>query len=198
MKKLAKMMSLGFVLLLLMSSMTFAGTNLVGATAAEQDSEYTLEEMLEYALQDEKLAQAEYEVILNTFDVTNPFTNIAKAEITHEEALIGLYEARDIEIPTFDATDHVVIPETLSEIYVIGVEAEIANIAMYNTFLEQDLDDDVRSVFVALRDASESHLQAFERGVDKTIETSIATETSNSVNTNTPINSNQKARGNRW
>ncbi len=135
----------------------------VGSTAAMEGEEFTLEEMLAYALQDELMAEAEYAAIIETFGVNNPFTNIMKAEITHQQAVIGLYEARGMEVPEFNPSGHVVLPDTLEEIYAIGVQAEINNIAMYDKFLEQDLDDDVRAVFTALRDGSVNHQAAFER-----------------------------------
>jgi hypothetical protein len=140
---------------------------LYGAKAAENDSEYTLEEMLQYGLEDERLALAEYEAIINAFNVTTPFTNIIKAEAKHEASILGLYETYNFEIPEFDATQHVLIPETLQETYDIGVQAEIDNIAMYNSFLEQDLDDTVRTIFINLRDASISHLATFEKQANK-------------------------------
>ncbi len=135
----------------------------VGSTAAMEGEDFTLEEMLSYALQDELMAEAEYAAIIEAFGVSNPFTNIIKAEISHQEAVIGLYEVRSMEVPEFDPSGHVVLPDTLEEIYAIGIQAEINNIAMYDKFLEQDLDDDVRAVFTALRDGSVNHQATFER-----------------------------------
>ncbi len=169
MKKIMKMMSLVLVLILSIGTLTFAAEGLAGASAASEDTSYTLEEMLAYALQDEKIAQAEYEAIMETFDVDRPFSNIAKAEVIHENAIISLYEAKGLEVPSFDASAYVVIPDTLEETYKVGVQAEIDNIDMYESFLEQDLDDDVAAVFEALKAASENHLAAFQRGVDGTI-----------------------------
>ena len=141
--------------------------NLVGAKAAELDEDYILEEMLQYGLEDERLALAEYELIINTFDVSTPFTNIIKAEKTHEAAILELYESYNLIVPEFDATKYVVIPTTLQETFEIGVQAEIDNIAMYNKFLEEDIPADVRAVFESLRDASINHLEAFERNASK-------------------------------
>lgn len=159
--------SLTLVLTLLFGTMTYASENPVGAGAAAEQEEFTLEEMLQYALEDERMAQAEYEAIMEAFDVTRPFSNIEKAEVKHEEAVIGLYETRGLEVPEFDATDYVVIPDSLEAIFEIGVQAEINNIAMYEKFLQQDLDDDVRLVFEALRDGSINHLAAFEKGLER-------------------------------
>jgi len=55
----------------------------LGAKAAAADENYTLEEMLTYAIQDEYLAKAEYAAIIDTFDVTRPYTNIIRAENNH-------------------------------------------------------------------------------------------------------------------
>ena len=135
-----------------------------GSTGALQATDYTLEDMLLYAIQDEYAARAEYEYILNTFDVTKPFSNIIKSEETHISMLIPLFEAYGIELPEDTAADHLIPIESLEETFAIGVIAEINNIAMYNIFLEsEELPEDVYDVFVKLRDASENHLAAFEK-----------------------------------
>lgn len=167
MKKNIVMMSIGLVLVMMFGTVAYASESEVGSSAAASQEEFTLEEMLQYALEDERMAQAEYAEIMDVFDVTRPFSNIEKAEVNHEEAIIELYEARDLEVPEFDPKDYVIIPETLVEIYEIGVQAEINNIAMYEKFLEQDLDDDVRLVFEALRDGSINHLAAFEKKLER-------------------------------
>lgn len=164
MKKKWNVLLAGLVLLFAVSSPVFASEQQVGSGAAAADTSYTLEEMLRYALEDERMAQAEYEGIMKTFDVKRPFENIAKAEEKHEEAILRLYQAKGIPVPDFDPQSYVVIPNTMAEIYRIGVEAEIKNIAMYEKFLGQDLDEDVRAVFQALKKGSENHLKAFERG----------------------------------
>ena len=124
--------------------------------------------MLNYALQDEYLAKAEYEVIQEVFGVNNPFANIMKAEVTHQELLFALFEAYGIPIPEDTAMEHVVIPDTLLQTYLTGVEAEIKNIAMYLIFLsDETLPQDVRNGFTALMEASQSHLEAFSRNAEK-------------------------------
>lgn len=49
------------------------------------DEEYSLEGMLVYAIQDEYLAQTEYDMIMSEFGVNRPFSNISKAEAKHIE-----------------------------------------------------------------------------------------------------------------
>lgn len=136
-----------------------------GAKGAEARSEFTLEEMFAYAIEDEYLALAEYELITSELDVTRPFTNIIEAEKTHISLLEDIYAVYEFVIPSVDPSAHTLLPDSVNEAYSAGVEAEIANIAMYELFLEQDLPDDVRSVFEALKKGSESHLLAFEKNV---------------------------------
>ncbi len=126
------------------------------------ETTYSLEDMLTYAILDEYLAKAEYEAIIDTFGEVMPFVRIVEAEQTHIELLLPLFEAYDIEVPENNAVDFIVIPESITSALATGVEAEEANIAMYQLFLAQDnLSDDVRTVFEYLVNASENHLQAF-------------------------------------
>ncbi len=136
-----------------------------GAKGAMESTDYTIEEMLSYAIQDEYLARQEYESIIEEFGDVRPYTNIIKAEETHIAMLKDVYNDYGFSIPEDNAIEYVMIPENLDDTYAIGVQAEIDNIAMYEKFLEQeDLPDDIREVFVELRDASENHLAAFEKG----------------------------------
>ena len=50
-------------------------------------------------------------------------------------------------------------------VYCIGMALFTA--IMYEAFLQQDLPQDVQDVFTALRDASQNHLAAFERNLDR-------------------------------
>ncbi|MBN2260574.1 MAG: DUF2202 domain-containing protein [Clostridiales bacterium] len=138
-----------------------------GSYGALEDTDYTIEEMLIYAIQDEYLAKAEYELIVVEFGITQPFENIIKAEENHISILIPLFESYNIEVPENTAADHIVLPETLKEIFEVGVEAEVNNIAMYEMFLTEDLPDDLISAFTFLRDGSESHLRAFQNNLEK-------------------------------
>ncbi len=138
-----------------------------GSGGALEKGSFTLEEMLTYAIQDEYTARAEYELIMKTYDISRPFSNIMKSEETHIDMLLPLFEAYHIDVPIDESKEHIIIPETLKETYATGVQAEINNIAMYEKFLQQELPDDVREVFIRLKEASENHLRAFERGLDR-------------------------------
>ncbi len=131
-------------------------------TTEDLVSGYTLEEMLNYAILDEFMAQAEYEAIIETFGDVKPFTNIVLAEQTHINLLLPLFETYGLIVPENNAVESVVIPDSITSALATGVEAEEKNIAMYETFLAQDnLPDDVRAAFEYLTTASEHHLAAF-------------------------------------
>jgi len=127
----------------------------------DEEGNYNLEDMLLYALTDEVNAKLTYEAIIESFGQLRPFTNIMNAEQTHINLLLPLFDTYGITVPEIDVD--VNVPATLEEAYQLGVEAEIANIALYKAFLEQDLPDDVRSVFEQLVEASNHHLAAFSR-----------------------------------
>ncbi len=136
-----------------------------GAHGAELKTEFTLEEMMQYAIEDEYLAYAEYELIINEMNITRPFSNIIRAEATHIGYMEDLYETYGFELSSIDPSEHVVLPESVNAAFIAGVDAEIINIAMYEKFLEQELPDDVRNVFEQLKAGSESHLKAFQKNV---------------------------------
>lgn len=142
--------------------------SLAEATTAPEVQTYTLEQMLTLAMQDEYNAQATYDAILNAFGENNAFTNIVKAEVTHQEELRTLFQNYGIAMPENTAAQNVTAPVSLQEAFAAGVDAENANIAMYQAFLAQkDLPDDVRGVFNTLVNASQNHLTAFTRNVEK-------------------------------
>ncbi|MDQ0413222.1 ferritin-like domain-containing protein [Mesobacillus stamsii] len=126
----------------------------------------SLEEMLDFAIRDEYFALAEYEIIMEQFNVDSPFSNISEAEQHHIDLLVPLFS--EYQLPMPEDTSKVEIPETLKEVYQMGVQAEIDNIKMYEFFLEQpDLPADVKDVFGKLMNASYNHLNAFQTELDK-------------------------------
>lgn len=134
-----------------------------GSTAALANRAPTLEEMLDYAIEDEYGARAHYAAIIEEYGTLRPFTNIIRSEETHIELLEPLFVTYGYEMPT--GVEEPGAPETLRAAFELGVDAEIANIAMYESFLERDLPEDVRDVFERLMRASENHLRAFENGL---------------------------------
>jgi hypothetical protein len=131
------------------------------------DKDLTLTDMLTYALQDERIARAEYEVILDTFGSVRPFSNIIKAEESHIRYLVDLFADHALAVPA-DGTAKPAAPKTLASAIEAGRQAEIDNIAMYDTFLARDLPADVRQVFEQLKAASQNHLRAFTNNSGRT------------------------------
>ena len=138
-----------------------------GSVSALSAESLTLEAMLVYAIEDEYSAYAEYEYILANFDVTKPFSNIINAEASHIEMLLPHFDTYELVVPYNDAENHLIPVVDIVDTFRTGVLAEILNIDMYNLFLEQDLPDDIRDTFTALRDASIKHLAAFENNLAK-------------------------------
>lgn len=138
-----------------------------GAKGALADKDLTIHDMLTYAVQDEYLARGEYMAIVDKFGSQKPYSNIINAEETHLSYLKEVYLAYGLDFPTDISGDYIVAPADLLEAAKTGVQAEIDNIAMYELFLTYDLPENVFEVFSALKSASENHLQAFQRQVDK-------------------------------
>jgi hypothetical protein len=124
----------------------------------------SVEDMLVYAMQDEISAKAEYEALIEEFGSIRPITNILRAELRHIDALTPLLEAYGVDIGDFVPTT--AVPSSLDEAYQIGVDAEIKNIALYQSYLATELPEDVAAVFNRLATASTHHLEAFQRQLD--------------------------------
>ena len=158
MKKLVLLTILAAVVLVPTASAAAAPS---GAKAALADRDLTLAEMLTYALQDERIARTEYQVILDTFGQVRPFSNIIKAEESHIRYLLDLFADHKLADPADDTAKPAAPKDWATAINEMGRQAEIDNIAMYDRFLTQTLPTDVRQVFEQLKAASQNHLRAF-------------------------------------
>jgi hypothetical protein len=147
---------------LLTAGVAYGTETTYGYSAAIIDTNYTLEEMLDYAIQDEFVAQAEYNAIIGKLGSVRPFSNIVRAESTHINLLLPLFKTYGYTVPTNEAASFVTVPTSLTESYAIGIAAEKNNIAMYQAFIKEDLPADVQIVFERLLAASENHLKAFQ------------------------------------
>lgn len=130
---------------------------------------FTQEAMLKWALEDELLARDKYITIMNKFGEIKPFSNIKKAEYTHIDLLLSLFKKYNIEqVEVYETSP---FTGTLKEAFEVSIEAETANIEMYDRFLnqeqEEELNDDVRDAFEKLKSASEKHLEAFKNGLNR-------------------------------
>lgn len=122
------------------------------------------------ALEDEYLAEATYAAVLDKFGNIRPFSNIINAERTHQNALKQLLTTYGVEIPQnpyFSGAKKLdELPATKTEACKVGVEAEIANLALYDDKLLPQVAEhpDIIQVFTNLKNASEfKHLPAFQR-----------------------------------
>ena len=77
--------------------------------------------MMRYAWEDEHMALAEYEAIMDKFKVDRPYANIARSEETHIALLTELYEAHGLPLPSVNVKGHMVLPSSLEEAAEFGV-----------------------------------------------------------------------------
>ena len=142
-----------------------------GASAAveaiEAGRSFTIVDMLRWAVEDEYLARGEYEAIMARFGTMRPYDNIMAAEEQHLAWLKAEYQARGLPFPSDGSASSVVVPADLKAAAQAGVDAEIANIAMYSSFLSRPElsrpeNASVRDLFERLKRASENHLRAFK------------------------------------
>ncbi len=168
--------AIGLAFLLLASTAAYAESTAYGASGAiaaiESGRALSITEMLRFAADDEYLARAEYVAIMARFGAIRPYTNIKASEDQHLEWLKAEYAARGLRFPADTSAGHLVVPVSLEAAARTGVEAERANIAMYEAFLRSPAMADpanasVRALYDQLRRASENHLQAFQTQLSK-------------------------------
>ncbi|NMD38742.1 MAG: DUF2202 domain-containing protein, partial [Christensenellaceae bacterium] len=133
------------------------------SSVAIAEETYTLEDMLQYAYQDELNAQALYNAFIEKFGSSRPTSNIVVAEGRHAEAIKTVYNKLNIAVPELKAAE-VTVADTIAEAYKQEIQAEIDNIAMYEKFLAQgNLPEEVKTLFEYLKAGSENHLNSYER-----------------------------------
>ena len=126
------------------------------------------------AINDEYKARATYQAVLDKFGSVAPFSNIVQSEATHIAALERLFNAYGLPIPPDTYAGHVQAPATLQDAAQTGVEAETANVAMYDNLLATVQEPDVRAVFAQLRSASQvKHLPAFQQALSRNMNTGL-------------------------
>jgi len=122
--------------------------------------------MILEALTDEYKARAFYRQVIKTFGPVRPFSNIVEAEDTHAKALESLCARHDIPLPSDGWEARLQPPASMLEACRAGVEGEHENIAMYDRFLRETEEPEVRGLFQRLQARSrDAHLPAFERSV---------------------------------
>ena len=114
----------------------------------------------------EYAAYATYAAILEVYGDENPFANIRASEARHIEALKQILDLYEVPYPVDNPyLGTIQAPEDLAAAAQAGVDAEIANVALYERQLETVADYlDILEVFINLLAASqEKHLPAFRR-----------------------------------
>jgi hypothetical protein len=121
-------------------------------------------EALREALADEYKAWSVYDQVIADFGAVRPFTNIQRAEENHIAALLRLFDAYGLDAPANEWPGNVPAFDTLAEACAAGVQAEIDNADLYDSFSGAVDNPDIVRVFAALQRASqEQHLPAFQR-----------------------------------
>lgn len=116
------------------------------------------------AINDEYHARAFYNAVINKFGELRPFTNIVHAETRHADRLSQLFNQYGLTIPEDSFAGKVEAPETLQAACQMAIAAEIANVKMYDKFLDFIRESDLRDTFTQLRYVSQNkHKVAFER-----------------------------------
>lgn len=123
-----------------------------------------LKSMLDILYQDEYNTKSTYEEIIDEFGPNILYNNLIQAEAQHMNALERIYTRYDIQIPNMDARTPN-LPDKLLDTYTLGKEAEEANIALYDKYLDEDLPEDIRFTFERLMNASYHHLDAFNQAI---------------------------------
>jgi hypothetical protein len=138
-------------------------------TAAGYTGTLTDEEVntLYLALNDEYHAWAVYEQVLLDFGFVRPFSSIQRAEVSHSAALTKLLEKYGLPIPENPWSGQVASFDDLGSACAAGVQAEVANGALYDLLLTSTVRMDILDTYTALQRASlEKHLVALTRCAD--------------------------------
>lgn len=136
-----------------------------GAAGTTQLVAPALKSALDSTLIDEWHAEASYAAVLRDFGAVLPFANIIRAEQRHAASLLNIYVTRGLTVP---ANPYATVPAgygsfaSVAAACAAGVEAEIANIALYDRALALGPPTDIQFVWESNRRASlEQHLPAF-------------------------------------
>jgi len=115
------------------------------------------------AIQEEYRAQALYQSIVDTFGDAYPFNYIVLSEAQHASQLVRLAQKYGVAVP--DANNLGELPEfsTLAAACEAGVDAEIADAALYDEIMPATTHADLLRVYANLKAASlNNHLPAFQ------------------------------------
>lgn len=115
------------------------------------------------AIQEEYRAQALYQSVLDTFGDAYPFNYIVRSEAQHASQLVRLAQKYGVAVPESSYLGELPEFSTLSAACQAGVEAEIADAALYDEIMPAATHTDLLRVYANLKAASlNNHLPAFQ------------------------------------
>jgi hypothetical protein len=138
-----------------------SGTGLVTSVAPLDPA---VRAAMDRAIDDEYHAEEIYLAVLEDFGDIIPFSNVVYAEARHSASIAGLYLNRGLTVPANDwNADNVPHFVSVAAACAAAVQAEEANINMYDEMLKLELPFDVERVFTNNRWASaQNHMPAFQ------------------------------------
>lgn len=155
------------------------GANLPAAASSINDE---VKADLVFMVQEERLAEDVYAYIADKYDVAAPFTNIARSEQQHQDAVSVLLERYALTDPSAgmepgtyadahlqELYDQLVAQAdiSLAEAYKVGIAIEEVDIVDLEKALAKDgVPADVAVVYERLTAGSENHLAAFTKAAD--------------------------------
>ncbi len=118
---------------------------------------------LQEAILEEYGAMNLYNAVAEQLGAQVPFSQIARSESQHANALIRLAERYGVEVPENPGLTSVSQFANTAEACAAGVAAEIADADLYDQLLPDVTHPDLQRVYTNLKNASlQSHLPAFE------------------------------------
>ena len=119
-------------------------------------------EALQRAILEEYKARDLYQSVIDAFGSTTPFSRIVGSEQQHVSALVALAQRYGVTVPQPASIDFPAFG-TLAEACAAGVDAEIADAALYDELKPVTTHTDILRVYANLQAASlNNHLPAFE------------------------------------
>ncbi len=140
------------------------GTGMRGTGGGYAISPLTTEESADLirAIEEEYNARALYESVIATFGNVIPFPEIVASETYHATALVRQAEKYGLTVPAYTPAEFPAFA-SLTEACQAGVNAEIADAALYDELIAATTHTDLIRVYTNLQNASlTSHLPQFE------------------------------------
>ncbi len=157
------------ILFLLLTFSTINGTyatanDVYGAKGALKDNDLSLIKALTYSLEDEFLAQANYDIYIEEFGPIRPFVQNKVSEKHHIKKLLTLFKKYNINVPKDIGKKFTTKPNSLDHAFSEGIKKEKENISMYTKLQSiKVFPEDVLTIFQELKMESTIHLDNLEK-----------------------------------